>query len=358
MNWRLVTGTLLALLATACTTPTGAATATDAVKIGVLAPLSGPVSDCGASMRRGIELAHTDPNITLVWEDTQFQSQKAVTLARKLIHKDNVDYIIGPCSSSSTLAVAPLANQTDTILFTPTAYADEISETGRNVFRAAPTAGEEVPPAVDFAERTANRTALFYLDNAFGTSYATQFSDKYNGTITLETALPPEQRDFKTLLLSARRTGTELLVIPSIVGHTTTITHQARQLGLNTTILVASINEHTAFLDAVNRSDVYVTSMLQEQETNRHRTFRETWNSAYPGYIPSRDGVESYVTMTLLEHGVGNCRTDTDCMRDFLHEQDNVTTPYGTVRVDEHGDVRWPGFVHKQLRNGRFSQAG
>jgi ABC-type branched-subunit amino acid transport system substrate-binding protein len=88
------------------------------VKIGVLAPVTGPLAPYGAAMKNGMEVAVDLINkdggfggrkveYTLV--DDQTDPKAATTGARKLLVQDKVDLLMGTTSSATTLAVIPQA---------------------------------------------------------------------------------------------------------------------------------------------------------------------------------------------------------------------------------------------------------
>ena len=147
------------------------------IRIGFLTPLTGnPL--CGKYMTQGLELAKQNypslfTNYEFLIEDTQFKPTEAVTAARKLIEIDKVHYILGPCGSTSVLAVAPLTEANHVLLFTSTAFAEPISDAGDYVFRAATTASDETPVLSQFitSNYPSSKAGIIYLDNDGGISY-------------------------------------------------------------------------------------------------------------------------------------------------------------------------------------------
>jgi len=82
------------------------------VRIGVVAPLSGPVAAQGRYLKQGFELAAEDLNakggilgrkIELVFGDDQTKPDVAISLIERLITVDKVDFICGGTSSSTYL---------------------------------------------------------------------------------------------------------------------------------------------------------------------------------------------------------------------------------------------------------------
>ena len=103
----------------------GPAQAADPVKIGVVAPLTGPAANSGIALRQGMELAAQEWNdkggvtidgqktpVTVIFEDSQSRPEVGVSAAQKMINRDKIDLLIGEAFHSSvTIALMELASQ-------------------------------------------------------------------------------------------------------------------------------------------------------------------------------------------------------------------------------------------------------
>lgn len=94
----------------------------DPIKVGLLAPLSGPGAQIGESAQIGVEYATKVINeaggiggrqIQLVIGDYQANPTVGVSEARRLVDREQVDLVIGPTYSQVTLAVMPLLIDAD-----------------------------------------------------------------------------------------------------------------------------------------------------------------------------------------------------------------------------------------------------
>ena len=95
------------------------------IKLGLVAPMSGPNARYGAFSMRGAEMAAKEINgaggvggrkINVMPVDSQGTPVEGVSATRRLIDKDQVDYIIGDVSSSVTLAMQPVAEDAGVLL--------------------------------------------------------------------------------------------------------------------------------------------------------------------------------------------------------------------------------------------------
>jgi ABC-type branched-subunit amino acid transport system substrate-binding protein len=96
----------------------GDGTANEGLKIGLIAPVTGPVVQEATAMKRGFELAIKKINtaggvlgkpVKIVEVDDQADAAKSTQLAQRLITQDNVDYIFGTIPGDTTAAVAQVA---------------------------------------------------------------------------------------------------------------------------------------------------------------------------------------------------------------------------------------------------------
>jgi ABC-type branched-subunit amino acid transport system substrate-binding protein len=88
------------------------------VTVGILLPLSGPLSYLGDEYARGITLYETDfkeSPLRLLFEDTKGSPVTAVSSVNKLLHIDDVDIVFSILSGPSS-AVSPIVSADNTLL--------------------------------------------------------------------------------------------------------------------------------------------------------------------------------------------------------------------------------------------------
>jgi len=108
------------------------AMAADTIKLGGMFPLSGRAEALGRECKLGSDLAVSEINakggvlgkkLELLSADDKANVQESVTLAKRYIQKDGVDFLFGVISSAGALAVAEVAKQEKVI------YMDTIGST-------------------------------------------------------------------------------------------------------------------------------------------------------------------------------------------------------------------------------------
>jgi branched-chain amino acid transport system substrate-binding protein len=124
------------------------APAQDAVKVGVIQPLSGSVAASGNYVRMGAEIGRDWINakggvlgrkVELLIEDNKSDPKEAATAAEKLIVRDKVPVIVGAWGSSMTLAAMPKLEEYGVPMIVETSSASIITKRGNPwIFRISP----------------------------------------------------------------------------------------------------------------------------------------------------------------------------------------------------------------------------
>jgi branched-chain amino acid transport system substrate-binding protein len=119
------------ILALACAVfaPVAAATAAEPIKIGFPIPLSGPTAVYGVPILKGAQLAVAEinakggvlgRNFELLSRDSKANADEAVRLARELIIKNGVDFLVGTLTSAEAPAVSTVAKENKIVFIAPT----------------------------------------------------------------------------------------------------------------------------------------------------------------------------------------------------------------------------------------------
>lgn len=120
---------ILALAGAAALLTPLAAKAEGPIKIGFPIPLSGPTAVYGEPVLRGAQLAVKEINekggvlgrkLELLPRDSKANADEAVRLARELIIKDNVDFLVGTLTSAEAPAVSTVAKENKIVFIAPT----------------------------------------------------------------------------------------------------------------------------------------------------------------------------------------------------------------------------------------------
>jgi branched-chain amino acid transport system substrate-binding protein len=157
-KWMKRAGTALALAAAALV-GTATAQTKGPIRIGVLAPITGPLATPGAEMVDGLKMFWEKNNYTaggrkieLVIADTTCNPDQALTQARRLALQEKVNFLLGPLCGHEGPAVAQVSKETGIPLVLDPAGADTNTKWDRtpSVVRTAVSASQISHPFGDY----------------------------------------------------------------------------------------------------------------------------------------------------------------------------------------------------------------
>nr|WP_323141561.1 ABC transporter substrate-binding protein [Massilia sp. SGZ-792] len=159
MKRRTIAAGLAAMAALAALPVQAQSGAQDTIKVGVIAPFSGPFADYGKQMQGGIKAwmaSHGDTvagrKIEVIYKDTTGPSPDiAKRLAQELVVRDKVDFLAGFGLTPEALAVAPLAQQAKKPMIVMNAATSVITTKSDYIARVSMTLPQVSAPMGDWA---------------------------------------------------------------------------------------------------------------------------------------------------------------------------------------------------------------
>src|SRR5580700_9595622 len=144
------------------------------IKIGVMFPLTGPVSAQGAPERDAIKQAFEEENnivagrkIELLYEDSLGRPDTGLTKAKALVERDKVDLLLSELVSSIGAAMAPYVNE-QKIPWVSTVALASLTRAQKSpyIFRFVPSSYQYASVAARFTQKLGWKKAYFIGWNA------------------------------------------------------------------------------------------------------------------------------------------------------------------------------------------------
>src|SRR5690242_20814841 len=181
---------LLTLLVAALLALPAAAEAQKPIKVGMPIPLSGPAALFGEPASKGAQMYVDELNakggvlgrkIELIVRDSKADANEAVRVAREMILKDNVDFLVGTLTSAEGPAVSVVAKENKIVFIAPIPKTDQLTAADKlhpYVFRiAANTTMEGRSAAEIVAKWPVTKVATIAFDYAYGQDVTKAFVD-------------------------------------------------------------------------------------------------------------------------------------------------------------------------------------
>jgi branched-chain amino acid transport system substrate-binding protein len=256
-----------------------------AIKIAILAPMSGDVATFGQSTRDGILLAIEEWNekggidgkkIEYVVEDSQCAAEAAVSAANKVIDQDGVKFIIGEVCSSASIPVSEIATAKQIFQISPTSTntAVTVGESGTKptIFRACFIDPFQGKVAAKFAlDNLGAKTAAVFLDQ--GNDYVRGLAEVFiaefeagGGQVVVKETYTGDDSDFSAIVTKAKDANPDVLYLPDYYSTVNLIAAQAKERGL-TAAMLGGDGWDSADLDRAALDGGYFTNHFSDQDT-------------------------------------------------------------------------------------------
>lgn len=357
---------ILVLLAAGCVSQQ--ASRQETARIGVIAPLTGPLADLGESVKNSVELNHArnaPARIEVKFEDDRScNPAEAATAANKLINVDNVSVLITVCSSS-TLAAVPIAEFHKITVISPVAATPLLTNKSAYVFRISASSVLSSQEAAKLAAKLGfRRAAIIYEQNDYPVGWKNSFRTTFealNGTVVDEQAFGSGETDFRTSLTKVKEKNPDILlviVLSPLAG--SNVVKQARELNISAQIIGNEILAYQAFLknSAGYSEGVYASVYKYDPDSAEFRKFTEDYRKLFGKNVTEEIyGALGYDAYTLVLDALKACSIK-ECVKDYFDGLVNkeIKGISGKFYInEEHDGVR--EFEIREIENGKVGGA-
>src|SRR5918998_905049 len=309
------------------------------LRVAVLFPFTGDLSDFGDPFLQAAELAVNEINaaggvncqpIELVQGDSATSPQQAVEEARRLIELEGVSAIIGPAGSGETLPVAESVTGPAGVLevtMSATSPALTIANDNDFLFRTVISDAAQGVVMADVAREQGFETAcVLYVNNAYGQGLNDAFSERFTaegGTITAQVPHEQEQASYASELAQCTEGGPDVLVGAAYPESGRVFLRELVESG-NAPALIFSDGLQSPDMFAELGWEVFegnYGTAAGAPETDAAAIFEEAWEEAY-GEVPAvpylREINDAIYLIALAAEQADS--TDSAAIRDALRE--------------------------------------
>jgi branched-chain amino acid transport system substrate-binding protein len=345
-------------------------TETTPIRIGGIYALTGKAATFGTWARNGVDLAVQEINaaggingrkIEHVVEDTQSETKNAVSAFEKLIAANKVNAAIGFVMSGESLACAPVAQRTKTVMVTPVAGTEELKTAGEYVFRTRESSLFQAHAIAEFAINTlkVKESGILYDNSANSIAYKDAFTTRFQelgGKISGEWGYDDGVTDFRPYLLRVQESKAPVVFAPGISTTIGRILKQSDELKVVTQWLSsAGIEDPKLFELAGNAANevIFATSEFSvDAKSGRAAEFVANYRKCYNS-DPSVYSANAYDTVLLLAECFRKGAFEGENLSKELTAIKNFPGASGSITFDQDGEVFKPTML-KKIDNGKF----
>lgn len=352
------------------------ARAAEAIRVGIISPLTGAWTVYGKAHISGFELAVEQINaaggvngrpMELVVGDSKTEPRIVVEQANRLIRQENVDFLAGTFSSAERNAAGPVVQQSGKLLLYPTWYEGQSKEffpgvCNKNIFMFGPEPSQQVWPHVEYVVK--NHGKKFFLigsDYAWPRETNKMFKEKFaefGGEVVGEVYIPFNTPEYESVLRDIKSSGASV-VFHSLTGSdTVNFRRQFVAAGMNKDIAIWTVDDEevvTSGLGPEVSAGTYVSfDYFMSIGTPNNKTFLDALFKKFGNdMLMNTVGVGMYNAAHLLAQAIAKAgSTETDKVRDALRGSTFDKAPQGslTMQAADHQAVL-PSYLMK-VRSG------
>jgi branched-chain amino acid transport system substrate-binding protein len=333
---------------------TQAAKAADPIKIGMVAPLTGPFAESGRYGTQGAKLAADEINkaggvlgrqLELVIEDDQSTNPGIVLAFSKLAGNAEIAAFLGSSRSTQLHAMAPdalklgkpvLMGGTDPVL----------THMGNPwFFRFRPNDVYSARVIADFgAKALAKRKwAIVHSTDAFGTSGMKYLVESLKG-MGVEPVLiqgyPNNSQDFTAVALAVKQSGADVMGTYMFEADQAIFAKQLRQLGVSLTWIGSPTKVSTTALKLAGPAlyGSYAVADFNKDSSAAAKAFSAKYEPAYKS-APDFFASWTYDAVHVLAHAIGEAKSlEPEKLRQAILAVRSFEGAEGTYTFDKNGD--------------------
>ena len=343
-----------------------------AIKVGIIAPFSGPVSAYGEESLKGIRIAmqlqpylQNGSRIELVVADDRNDPALTVELLSKLVENDKVAAIITFSSSSPVLAMAKVADEYQTPILAGLATHPDVTKYNNFISQLLFDDDFQGIVAALFVRDDLLIDTVAVFNNptsAYSSHLAAEFERKFKsigGEITDTISLTEESADLSKIIERVHDHSPELLYLPINVKDVLRVIREVRKLdwkpkmmgadGLISTML-AQHDEDIDLVDGMLATDFMAHGMpLTPWGERARKLYREQYEDTRTAHAAI--GAEAYA---ILVNAMNRCSdpADRECINKQIRSTTNFTGIIGNITIGPNGKTQRPLCV-TAIKGGR-----
>jgi len=318
----------------------------DPIFIPILGPLTGNNAFSGQELFNGAELRINQYNeaggyhgrmIETEIYDTKAEPNEGATIAQMLASDQDVFVTIGPWSSTVAMAMAPIMDKAEKILYATSAGHIDLTGMSEWVVRQTPISPNiSKGMAEGTIERGLTNCAYVYDNTNEGcVNSADSFKEYYEplgGTVILD-GYQAGTKDFTPLITKYKQMGIDSVMIQGSTADVGLFVTQARDLELDCLIAMASMSVNEQLYPIIEGcEEIYlVDSYAADYPSEAMKQFVNDYVEAY-GSVPT---VHAYFAYTACDHlflGFEKCGVDDiEALREYLRNDPAYESPLGTL---------------------------
>ena len=352
------------------------------VKIGCLASLTGKGAEWGQTAKISMEIAVEEINakggvggvpIELICYDTQTLESEALKSVSRLVERDKVLVISGPCFSSEFETIAPqLDSQLKTVINSYCSAKPGLSAMSKWAFRNTLTSDKQLKPVVDawVKEYKMKKVVIIYdaedaVSKGEGVGVLPALFKAHGVEVLDSLTYRTKDTDYSAQVTKAKSLGAEGIGLGSCYQNATAIAKEMQKQGLNVPVIGGACAGAPGFIEIAGKAaeGAYMsTAAWLDDPRPEVQAYLKKIVAKNNGQQPPYGGPRAYDIIYSYKHcieesGVTNnasdVASDRDKIRGCLTGLKNFPGVAGEITMDENRDGAGSSAILKVI-NGKY----
>jgi len=325
----------------------------------------------------GVKIGDKNYKLKVVYYDDESTPARTAQLLERLINQDEIKYILGPYSSATTKAAAPVTEQYKIPMVEAEGASRSLFTQGyKYLFAVLSTSEQYLASAVNLAAEIAEKNgkspgdvkvALAFENDPFSLDVRAgvlEDIERHGMKVVIDDKLPADLSDMTATLTKAKALKPDLLIVSGHSKGAATAVRQVNELKVDIPMFALT---HCEAADVVGKFGDGANGILcatQWAETLTYKDelfgtaaeFDTLFKETYPDYgtVPYQSAQASAAVMVWKDAFERAGTVDPEAVRDAISGTD-LATFYGQIKFSDAGNNIAKPMVLRQIQDGKFN---
>jgi branched-chain amino acid transport system substrate-binding protein len=325
----------------------------------------------------GVKIGDKTYNLEIKYYDDESTPARTAQLLERLIEQDGVKYILGPYSSATTLAAAPVTEKYKVPMIEAEGASRALFNKGyKYIFAVLSTAEQYLASAVDLAAEIAEKNgknpadlkvALVFENDAFSQDVregVVEMLKNYHMQIVIDDKMPPDLSDISATLTKVKAVKPDVLLISGHNKGAVTAARQIQELQVDVPLIAMTHCEGAKVTDQFGASANGYLCPTQWAESLSYKDeyfgtaseYHELFKKTYEGYttVPYQAAQATAAVLVWKDALERAGSLDIEKVREAIAATD-MATFYGQIKFGEAGNNIAKPMVLRQIQKGEYN---
>ncbi len=339
------------------------ATSIKPISVGFIGPLTGNGAAWGVEQQHAMQIAIEEINalgglhgqlLQAIFEDGKCNGKDAVNAAEKLIHINNVRFIVTSCSSE-TVAIAPVTEKNKVLLLAAYATDAKVTYAGDYVFRVSYTDAITAKIIAAWINRH-KKIALITEKTEYPVQLAHNLKESLPTISVVEEEYPHNSVDMRSQIAKLLHQTPEVIFVnPDSPATGIAVLKQLKEQKYTGPIFGNFFGSSSEVLALPAAQNMIFFADPTVEESPRKKHLMESFAARY-GEKPDFEFAASaaYDTVYILSQAITAVGEDATAIKNYLYQLRDFQGTLGTYGFDHNGDMTGALPAAKQIIDGKI----